>query len=387
MINCFQTDGFGSTSGGAYIADPYVRGGSFASVMPSSRRQLIKSTGFDGVRWTIDPATFDSAADDATLDTRIAIVIGHLESLVADGLMVIADFHTIPGPPVAGGWANTDLTASGVGGVNFERHVYCVLRFANALNARALTTLPPSKVALEPFNEPNYLDWTPMQVSMYTRLRKVLGRHTILLCGRDYSAVDGLRGTPPYGIEPDDFGNDPNVIYVWHSYEPPQFTHQGMKDGFYQDIQRLTFPPASHPGGRAQAIADFTTAANAGGRGSTIAEFTTAGNSYGLDTYFDTPCNAAWLASEVGRITTWATANGVARNQILNGETGSAADYPNGSVGASAASQAAFIAAKVQACEAAQIGWVIHELQDSHFEVSDKTTFAFNTTLLAAMGL
>lgn len=83
----------------------------------------------------------------------------------------------------------------------------------------------PSQVAFEVLNEPQYTtaEWNTFLPQIVSAIRKIAPDYTIIV--------------PPAGHDiPANFGaltpvNDPNVIYTFHMYAPPQLTMQGAGGG------------------------------------------------------------------------------------------------------------------------------------------------------------
>ena len=77
-------------------------------------------------------------------------------------------------------------------------------------------------VLYEILNEPNGIaasQWGHIQDEAIEAIRRIDQKHTLIVGGTDWNSVDGLLALPKYA--------DQNLIYTFHFYDPPIFTHQG----------------------------------------------------------------------------------------------------------------------------------------------------------------
>jgi hypothetical protein len=170
---------------------------------------LIKSLGFDHVRFTIEPTPLFNEWDDPSklnadylrfLDTAI-------DNMLSRDLAVIIDIH--PSDPFKVR-LNTE-----------DRHVEAFAKFWTSL-AKHLSTRDPERVFFEVINEPMVEDvyrWYGIQAKLISAIRLGAPQHTIIASGHRWSGLYELLALQPY--------SDPNVIYNFHFYEPFAFTHQG----------------------------------------------------------------------------------------------------------------------------------------------------------------
>jgi endoglucanase len=185
---------------------------------------LIKSAGFDHVRLPVNPQPM---MDAARRPNGSAEYFGYLDAaikMILDaGLAVEIDMH-----------ADSDLKAK----LNDDEFVE---RFADywRMVARHYASWDADKVFFEILNEPEMRDryrWYGVEAKLAEAIRQVAPNHTILAPGGrwddDYDMVF---------LEP---LRDPNVIYVFHFYDPHIFTHQGATWGSYywNWIKGLKYP-------------------------------------------------------------------------------------------------------------------------------------------------
>jgi endoglucanase len=169
---------------------------------------LIKSLGFDHVRFTVEPAPLFSWEDPTKLKIEyLKYLDTALDLILARGLAVIVDVHPSDAFKVR-------LNSS-------DRQIEAFGRFWRAL-AEHLSTRDPESVFLEVINEPMVEDgyrWFGIQGKLISSIRAGAPRHTIIASGHRWSGLAELLFMQPYA--------DRNIVYNFHYYEPFAFTHQG----------------------------------------------------------------------------------------------------------------------------------------------------------------
>jgi endoglucanase len=170
---------------------------------------LIKSMGFDHVRFPIEPAPLLSdTPDPSVLNTTYLQYVDHaLDMILSAGLAVIIDIHPSDEFKLR---MNRD-----------ERGVEAFGKFWRAF-ASHLSTRDPELVFLEVINEPMVEDayrWYGIQGKLIAAIRSGAPNHTIIAGGHRWSGLYEMLFLEPYA--------DTNVIYNFHFYEPFAFTHQG----------------------------------------------------------------------------------------------------------------------------------------------------------------
>jgi GNAT superfamily N-acetyltransferase len=191
---------------------------------------LIKSMGFDHVRFPIEPAPLINEADPSILNaTYLQYVDNALDMMLATGLAVIVDIHPSDEFKLR---MHRD-----------ERGVEAFAKFWRAF-ATHLAKRNPDFVYLEIINEPVIEDahrWYGIQAKLIAAIREVAPNHTIIVAGHRWSGLSEMLALEPYA--------DANVIYNFHFYEPFAFTHQGATWAgphlpFYKNIPYPSSPDA-----------------------------------------------------------------------------------------------------------------------------------------------
>lgn len=186
---------------------------------------LIKSMGFDHVRFTINPDPLMDASDPTRLKPDyIRYLDTALDTILASGLAVIVDIHPSDEFKIR---LRTD-----------DRAVANFINFWHAL-AGHLSARDPERVFLEILNEPMVEDsyrWIGIQARVAAAIRAGAPRHTIIATAARWSSVDQLLLLEPLA--------DPNVIYTFHFYEPHTFTHQGATWGadYWPYLKNIPYP-------------------------------------------------------------------------------------------------------------------------------------------------
>jgi aryl-phospho-beta-D-glucosidase BglC (GH1 family) len=174
--------------------------------------ELIKSLGFDHVRFTFEPAPlFDEKRPGELNRNYLRRLDEALDMLLGSGLAVVFDVH--PSDEFKLRLRSDD------------RFVAAFADFWRAL-AHHLSTRDPERLFLEILNEPMVEDgyrWMGIQAKVAAAVREGAPRHTIVATAPRWSSVEELLRIEPLA--------DRNVIYNFHFYEPHNFTHQGATWG------------------------------------------------------------------------------------------------------------------------------------------------------------
>jgi endoglucanase len=169
---------------------------------------LIKTIGFDHVRFTIEPAPLFNWEDPTKLKAEYLKYLDNaLDVMLAQGLAVIVDIH--PSDEF-----KLRLNSN-------DRQIEAFGKFWRAL-AQHLSPRDPERVFLEVINEPMVEDgyrWFGLQGKLIAAMRAGAPQHTIIAAGHRWSGLAELLFLQPYA--------DRNIIYTFHFYEPFAFTHQG----------------------------------------------------------------------------------------------------------------------------------------------------------------
>jgi endoglucanase len=198
---------------------------------------LIKSMGFDHVRLSINPQPM---MDADRKQNGTAEYFGYLDAAVKmildAGLAVEIDMHP-----------DSDFKQK------LAKESEPVERFAGlwSMVAQHYAASDPDRVFFEILNEPEFRDpyrWYGVETKLAATIRRGAPRHTIIATGANWDDDDDLVFLEPLA--------DPNVIYVFHFYEPHIFTHQGATWGAYywRWLKGLHYP--SSPENAAQVAKD-----------------------------------------------------------------------------------------------------------------------------------
>jgi endoglucanase len=186
---------------------------------------LIKSMGFDHVRFSIDPAPLTDEADPALLKPEyLRLLDGALDMILASHLTVVVDIH--PSDEF-----KLKLRVD-------DRAVAAFADFWRSL-ATHLSGRDPERVFLEILNEPMVEDpyrWIGIQARVAAAIREGAPQNTIIATGPRWSSIDQLLLLEPLA--------DRNVVYNFHFYEPHTFTHQGATWGadYWPYIKNIPYP-------------------------------------------------------------------------------------------------------------------------------------------------
>lgn len=201
-----------------------------ASFTNSQDLSLIKSLGFDHVRFTVEPELLFDSSDASTLKTEhLRDFDQALDLILAQDLAMIVDIHPADEFKIR---FNKE-----------DRHVENFIKFWQVL-AKHLSNRDPERVFLEVINEPMVEDlyrWHGIQAKVIAAIRSGAPKHTIIASGHRWSGLWELLALEPY--------SDPNIIYNFHFYEPFVFTHQGASWAgpnvqFYRQVPYPSSPEA-----------------------------------------------------------------------------------------------------------------------------------------------
>ena len=175
---------------------------------------LIKSAGFDHVRLSINPQPMmDAGHHRGGSDEYFGYLDAAVKMILDAGLAVELDMHP-----------DSDFKT------RLAKEDDFVERFADFWNtvARHYSSWDPDRVFFEILNEPEMRDayrWYGVEAKLAAAIRRGAPAHTIIASGARWDDDDDMVFLEPLP--------DPNVIYVFHFYEPHIFTHQGATWGAY----------------------------------------------------------------------------------------------------------------------------------------------------------
>jgi endoglucanase len=304
----------------------------------------LRAAGFSFVRVAVQPEIMldGSGLPDAHRLGILAAAIGRIE---LRGLAVMVGWHP----------QTWDLQNSPVQ----QRQL---LELWGAL-AQRLRPLDPGKTFPEVLNEPVYDGaapaWEALQVAVLARIRAELPQATVVLTGNHWGSIDGLLALQPVA--------DGNVVYSFHTYDPPSFTSMAsFEHGLDTDaLKRLPFPASN------QQACEATAKTTAHARTADIMRF-----------YCSEHWDDAKLRETVTRAAEWGRRNHVA---LVAGEFGASNELP-------VAARLAWIGDMRMAFEDNGIGWALWGYDDSmgfalHPHNSAPPPPPLDAALLRALGL
>jgi len=187
--------------------------------------ELIKSIGFDHVRFTLNPdPMFRRGQANRIPAEYLALVDAAVKMILDHNLAIIIDIHP-----------ESDFKQKLVTDDSFVEQFEDYWR---AL-AKHYASLDPDKVFFEILNEPEFKDryrWMGVQARLARAIREGAPNHTIIVAGANWSSSNELLFLEPL--------HDSNVIYNFHFYDPHIFTHQGAtwSTNFQHYLNNLPYP-------------------------------------------------------------------------------------------------------------------------------------------------
>jgi endoglucanase len=185
----------------------------------------LHAAGFDFVRLAIDPDVAD-----------LPVLLAAIRRIQRQGLVVVVSPHPHD-------WhLETDSDRL----IGFWRRL-----------APALRPLDPDRTMPEVVNEPVFpgdpVGWAALQHAVLATIRQQLPNITVVLTGQDWGSIGGL-----LALRPED---DPNVVYSFHFYDPPELTSlAAYRPGLDRTaLARLPFPTGNQCETTAAAVADAGT--------------------------------------------------------------------------------------------------------------------------------
>jgi endoglucanase len=184
---------------------------------------LIKLAGFDHVRLSVNPQPIMDAGNHGSSEEYFRNLDAAMKMILDAGLAVELDMHP-----------DSDFK---------ERlnHDDFVERFAEfwRMVAKRYASYDRERVFFEILNEPEMHDpyrWFGVETKLAAAIRQAAPANTILATGASWDNDNDLLFQEPL--------RDPNVIYVFHFYEPHIFTHQGATWGsfYWHWLKDLHYP-------------------------------------------------------------------------------------------------------------------------------------------------
>jgi aryl-phospho-beta-D-glucosidase BglC (GH1 family) len=184
---------------------------------------LIKSAGFDHVRLSVNPQPIMDASSRGETEQYFGYLDAAMKMILDAGLAVELDMHP-----------ESDFKQ------RLNQNDF-VERFADFWRtvAKRYSSYDPGRVFFEILNEPEMHDpyrWYGVETKLASAIRQAAPANTILATGASWDNDNDLLFLEPL--------RDPNVIYVFHFYEPHIFTHQGATWGefYWHWLKDLHYP-------------------------------------------------------------------------------------------------------------------------------------------------
>lgn len=185
---------------------------------------LIKSAGFDHVRLSVNPQPMiDASHRPGGRDEYYGYLDAAMKMILDAGLAVELDMH--PDSDFKARLKDDDF----------------VERFADFWRgvAQHYSSWDPERVFFEILNEPEMRDryrWYGVESKLAAAIRQAAPAHTIIAAGANWDDDTDMVFLDPL--------RDPNVIYVFHFYDPHIFTHQGATWGafYWHLLKGLHYP-------------------------------------------------------------------------------------------------------------------------------------------------
>ena len=209
----------------------------FQNWTTSSDIALIKSAGFDHVRLSVNPQPMmDAARRPGGSEEYFGYLDAALKMILDAGLAVEIDMHP-----------NSDFKE------RLAKEDDFIARFADFWTtvAQHYSSWDPDRVFFEILNEPEMRDayrWYGVEAKLAAAIRRGAPANTIIAAGARWDDDDDLVFLEPLP--------DPDVIYVFHFYEPHIFTHQGATWGAYywHWLKGLHYPSSPENAARVAAL-------------------------------------------------------------------------------------------------------------------------------------
>lgn len=227
LVACKKSNGGSGTAPGG---DMFARGtnlsnwfnsysdpNQYSNRFPAKTLALIKSSGFTYVRLPIGTSILYNESNPSQLNAaNLTLVDAAINKCIAAGLSVTMDLHSDQGTRI-----DSLLAAD-------PTYVDKIAAYWKSV-AGYFKKYDSSKIAFEVYNEPyasaaglttkDFSWWGPVQEKLVKAIRDVTTAHKIVVGGEGWNSIKGLVQLPVY--------NYPNIVYVFHIYDPFLFTHQG----------------------------------------------------------------------------------------------------------------------------------------------------------------
>jgi hypothetical protein len=265
----------------------------------------LRRTGFDFVRFAVDPGPF-LQGQDSRRDYLDRMLMDQIRRILASDLSVIVDFHPSDMHPDYLG----EKIAAGPDTPMFEAYLRLLARAAALLDG-----LRSPRVALEIMNEPppRANVWRPMLERAYSTIRKTAPKLLLVLDGGEQGNLEGTTTL-------DGFSDDPNILFLFHYYQPWQFTHQGLAGMAAQYLTEVPYPARARPMRESIEATAATIAATNLTASQKLQANVTARND--LESYRASAFDRSTIAKDFDKMAGWARDHLVPAHRVILGEFG-----------------------------------------------------------------
>jgi len=207
---------------------------------------LIKSSGFTYVRLPIGSSVLYNESNPSQLNAgNLSLVDAAVSHCIAAGLAVTIDLHSDQSNRM-----DSLLAADPTYADKIAAYWKSLATFFKKYDS--------AQIAFEVYNEPHasaaglttqsFNWWGSVQEKLVKAIREVTNTHKILVGGEGWNSINGLVHLPIY--------NYPNIVYVFHIYDPFLFTHQGATwTGWQPAMLARNVPYPATPEGVAPLVA------------------------------------------------------------------------------------------------------------------------------------
>lgn len=230
--------------------------------------------------------------------------------------------------------------------------------------AAMLLKFGTDRVALEPFNEPQYYPcnaggtagWQPVMAETIADIRTISRDLTIIATGACGGDISGLTHLDPTF-------DDPNIYYSFHMYDPHSFTHQLSDD---KKVFNSGMPWPADTEKPAEIIARLQGHMAAAGLSKSQQTLDIIAMRKQIGTYMAENWGSRQVQARIGEAVDWATEHHIPPSRLFMGEFGTFGISDDGRSGAYDPDRLRYLAAVRQEAERRGIAWSIWEYSNPH---------------------
>lgn len=349
---------------------------------PPAFFKALRKTGIDFIRITIDQGPFLQATG-MRRDELDRTLLRKCEEVLTHGLDVVVDFH-----PVNQVEKYTPVRIlSSLHDQLFADYVTMIGRAA-----RVLKSIDPSRVALEPFNEPLFgydfataARWQRMMETMHAAIRRENQNITVVWSGARSADITGL-----YATSPERFG-DERIVWSFHYYAPHIFTHQGVLTSqenmlHFRYLSDIPYPANLGSASLLHEIVEHNLMIDTSLSRAQRTKMQRAAVE-AVNTYMRGNFGPKNIREDFDRVSEWASTNNIPPQRILLGEFGVARRATGGN-GPASRHRNIWMREVRMAAEAHGFGWAIWDINQPQMGVVyQRDTEIFDDGALHALGL